>query len=117
MRDYLVATSQQAVDTGMPMVRPLAFMWPREGGALDRWDQWMLGEDLLVAPLWKSGARQRTVWLPPGQWRSFWHRGEGVEGPTEITVDVPLAMLPMWVRAGSDLLDLPVDEALAARIP
>ena len=62
MNDYLVDTAGQASSVGMPMVRPLVFHWPDEEGALDRWDQWMLGDDLLVAPVWESGSRSRTVW-------------------------------------------------------
>ena len=75
----------------------------------------MLGDDLLVAPVWRSGARERTAWIPPGAWVDFWERGTVVEGPAEITVEVPLGRLPMWTPADSDLLDLEVDDALLAR--
>lgn len=108
MNDYLVATAVEAAQTGMPMVRPLVFVWPDEAGARDRWDQWMLGDDLLVAPVWESGSRQRPVWIPPGEWIDYWDRDEVVEGPTTIEVDVPLDVLPMWVTPDSELLDLEI---------
>ncbi len=116
MNDYLVAAARQAVESGLPMVRPLVFRWPAEQGARDRWDQWMLGDDLLVAPLWRSGARDRTVWIPPGEWVDFWNRRSIVEGPVEIVASAPLAKLPMWCRPGSPLLDLDIDAALASRL-
>ncbi|KAA0234307.1 MAG: glycoside hydrolase family 31 protein [Actinobacteria bacterium] len=115
MNGYLAATAEQASEDGIPMVRPLVFAWPAEAGASNRWDEWMLGDDLLVAPVWQSGARERTVWIPPGEWVDFWDHDEVVSGPTEITVDAPLGKLPMWVTPGSGLLDIDVDEALTAR--
>ncbi len=108
MNDYLVATAEEAVDTGMPMVRPLVFVWPDAADARDRWDEWMLGDDLLVAPVWESGSRERSVWIPPGEWVDFWDHDTVVEGPTTIEVDVPLDVLPMWVPADSELLDLEI---------
>jgi alpha-D-xyloside xylohydrolase len=103
MQAYLAAASAEAATTGTPMVRPLVWEWPDEAGAVDRWDQWLLGPDLLVAPVWASGARERTVWIPPGEWVDFWDRGAIVEGPTEVTVDAPLDQLPMWLRPASPL--------------
>ena len=88
------------------MVRPLVFLWPDEPGAINRWDEWMLGDDLLVAPVWKSGSRERSVWFPPGRWVNFWDRDQVVEGPTEQTIDVPLDELPLYIRDGSPLLSI-----------
>ena len=115
MASYLAMTAERAAEEGIPMVRPLVFAWPDEVGALDRWDQWMLGDDLLVAPVWESGSRERSVWIPPGEWVDFWDRETVLEGPTEITVEVPLGKLAMWTPPDSDLLDLEVDEALIER--
>jgi alpha-glucosidase (family GH31 glycosyl hydrolase) len=103
---YLSALAREANENGDTLVRPLVFEWPGEVGARDRWDEWMLGEDLLVAPVWKSGARERTIWFPPGRWIDFWDRDSVVEGPTERTVSVPLDVLPLYVRDGSPLLSL-----------
>ncbi len=114
MNDYLAGAAEQASTEGVPMVRPLVFAWPQESGALDRWDEWMLGDDLLVAPIWQTGQRQREVWIPPGEWVDFWDPDTTIEGPTTVTVDAPLAKLPMWVVEGSELLDVELDPALAA---
>jgi alpha-glucosidase (family GH31 glycosyl hydrolase) len=103
LQAYLAAASAEAATSGTPMVRPLVWAWPDEAGAVDRWDQWLLGPDLLVAPVWQSGARERTVWIPPGTWVDFWDRGEIVEGPADVVVDAPLGELPMWIRPDSPL--------------
>lgn len=106
VQTYLADAAEEAATSGRPMVRPLVFVWPDQAGAVDRWDQWLLGPDLLVAPVWQSGARQRRVWIPPGDWVDFWDPTSTVEGPKEITVEVPLDVLPLWVRPGSPLLEV-----------
>ena len=73
------------------------------GKLADRWDQYLFGPDLLVAPVWKSGMRQRSVYLPRGTWRSYWDRSEVVRGPRTVKVDVPLDAIPVFVRAGADV--------------
>ena len=59
-------------------------------------DQFMLGSDVLSAPVLVRGARSRSVRLPMGQWRS--DRGEVVDGGRTIAVDAPLDRLPYFVR-------------------
>lgn len=59
-----------------------------------------------MAPVWQSGARSRDVYLPEGEWVDFWDRDRVLECPVEITADVPLDVLPLYVRVGSPLLDI-----------
>ncbi len=106
LQPYLVGLAQEANRDGDTLVRPLVYLWPDEGGARNRWDEWMLGDDLLVAPVWRSGARERSVWFPPGRWADFWDRSQVVEGPAERTITVPLDELPLYVRDGSELLSI-----------
>ena len=104
--DYFEDLAAEAHETGLTIVRPLVFAFPDEEGALDRWDEWMLGEELLAAPVWESGAVEREVYFPSGTWVDFWDREHVVEGPTTETVDAPLDTLPLYVAEGSDLLDI-----------
>ena len=106
LADHLYSYAEEAHETGAPIVRPLVFEYPDDPRVADLWDQWLLGEDLLVAPVWQSGARSRDVYLPEGEWVDFWDRDRVLEGPTELTEDVPLDVLPLYVRAGSPLLDI-----------
>lgn len=106
LRPYLDGLADEASTTGMTLVRPLVFTWPAEAGARDRWDEWTLGPDLLVAPVWRSGDRSRSIWFPAGRWVSWWDPTVVVEGPVEQTVDVPLDVLPLYAREGSSVLSL-----------
>jgi alpha-glucosidase (family GH31 glycosyl hydrolase) len=47
------------------------------------------------------------VYLPQGEWVDFWDRGRVVTGPVELTEDVPLGELSLFVEQGSPLLSIP----------
>ena len=50
--------------TGRPLARPLVFDFPSDPAVANLWDEFLLGHDLLVAPLWQNGARSRQVYVP-----------------------------------------------------
>jgi len=100
LQPYIVAAARRAA-RGMPLVRPMPFYDRRDPALRDRWDEYLFGPDLLVAPVWKIGERRRDVYLPHGRWRSYWNPAERVRGPRTITVDVPLDFIPVYVRDGA----------------
>jgi alpha-D-xyloside xylohydrolase len=106
LQPYVSELLEEASATGVTAVRPLVFRYPDQGAAADRWDEWMLGDDLLVAPVWEVGDRERTVWFPPGRWVDLWDREHVVEGPIELEVDAPLDTIPLYVTEGSPLLQI-----------
>ena len=77
---YLLETARDCAAQGRPMLRPLVYYWPEDEAALDCEDEFLLGHDLLVAPLLDEGVRGRSVYLPSGQWRDLF-TGELHEGP------------------------------------
>jgi len=73
------------------------------GRSPHRDDQWLLGEDLVVAPELRQGAVRREAWLPPGRWQ--WQgAGPAVEGARVVEVEAPLEVLPYWTRHGTSPL-------------
>lgn len=66
LRIFLVTYLQEVRDRGYPMIHPLPFQYPSEPEARERADEYLLGDELLVAPL--CGASKRTVYLPRGNW-------------------------------------------------
>ena len=85
-----------AVD-GRPIVRPLGLAYPDLG--VHPADTYLLGDNLLVAPVIERGATSRKLTLPPGDWIDWW-TGEVLEGGNETTVAAPLETLPLFLRAG-----------------
>ena len=65
----------------------------------------MWGRDLLVAPVFTKGATSRDVYLPKGEWYDWWTNAR-VSGGQDVTRQVDLATMPIYVRAGAII---PVD--------
>ena len=85
---------EHAAATGDPILRPLAFHHP---GYEQVRDQFLLGPDLLCAPVLEPGAHTRSVRLPPGSWTRW--SGESDTGPADLVVPVDLETIPWWRRA------------------
>jgi alpha-glucosidase (family GH31 glycosyl hydrolase) len=98
LQPYIVAAAREAGATGLPIVRPLVFLDRRDARLRDRWDQYLFGPDLMVAPVWRVGERQRRVYFPRGVWRSYWDRTARVRGPRTVTVEAPLDTIPVYIR-------------------
>ena len=87
---------------GLPLARPLNFRGDNPGAkyaAID--DEYLWGDEVLVAPVMKQGARSRRVVFPAGEWYDFFNTRVRFKGGTEAEVEAPLDMLPLYVRAGS----------------
>jgi len=85
--------------TGIPMTRPLWLADPGGGRGPRGDDQWLLGPDVLVAPVLTRGQRARPVRLPPGCWRRQ-GRGRVLRGGRTVRIPAPLGQLPWFVRCG-----------------
>jgi len=90
------ALAQHAAETGEPIMRHLAYVFP-EGGYEEITDQFLVGDDLLVAPVLQKGADKRTITFPPGTWNG--DDGSTVEGPCVQEVAAPLSRLPRYRRS------------------
>lgn len=94
---YVWTYAQRLASDGRPIVRPLGLAYPELG--VHPSDTYLLGRNLLVAPVIERGAADRTLTLPPGTWFDWW-TGEAIEGGGEITVAAPLETLPLFLRSG-----------------
>jgi alpha-glucosidase (family GH31 glycosyl hydrolase) len=94
---YLEAQVAAAALDGTPIMRPIPIMFPDYGEARDITDAFMLGPDLLVAPVIEEGVTERDVFIPPGLWRN-WYTSALVSGPDWVRVPAPLDQIPMFVR-------------------
>lgn len=86
--------------TQQPIVRPLWWAAPQDEVALVCADQYLIGDDLLVAPVITPQTDRRDIYLPAGRWRSYWNHREVHEGGKWLYgYPAPLDMLPLFERS------------------
>ncbi len=117
LNPYLRAADDEHRATGLPIARHLLLTWPSLARARDAHDQYLLGPDLLAAPVTSPGRRSRSVWLPPGRWVDWWRSADFVgprgsyrlgrlrvlKGGRDVTLPAPLGQPPLLLRAGAVL--------------
>ncbi len=105
MLPSLYSWEHEAHETGAGIVRPLFWEFPQDPACANLENEWMLGDQLLVAPVMHKGLHQDGVYLPPGLWFEYGTDRPIIGGKN---IDVPIDSttwhdLPMYVRAGSIL--------------
>ncbi len=86
---------------GYPLVRPLNFNSPGSARYDDINDEYLWGNDVLVAPVLTKGATSRRVVFPEGLWTDYNNPVRFYHGGDTVMVDAPLDVLPLFVRAGA----------------
>jgi alpha-D-xyloside xylohydrolase len=96
---YLYAQAKDSSERGLPMLRALFVEYPEDPGSWLVEDQYLLGTDILVAPLMEEGTTRRDVYLPPGEWIDY-QSGESYAGGWHAIEagEIPVVML---VRGGA----------------
>lgn len=106
---YVAALCQDAVATGLPLMRPLFLHHEHDARAYSIETQYLYGPDLLVAPVIEADRTDWAVYLPAGAtWIHVWS-GARHEGGQDVTVAAPLGQPPVFVREGSRWQSLAAD--------
>jgi len=92
---YQWTYAQNIKNDGRPIQRSLGLVYPELNE--HPWDQYLFGDDLLVAPVVEQGATDRDVIFPDGKWISWW-TGDIVVGPKTENVSAPLDFLPLYLK-------------------
>lgn len=105
--NYTLAYENSAY--GMPLMRTLNFHGDNEDKDkyADISDEYLWGEEVLVAPVITQGARSRKVVFPSGTWIDWNNPAKTYRGGTTATVAAPLNTLPLFVKAGSFIPQYP----------
>ena len=90
----IMQLAQSSALTGEPIVRAMEYVFPEQDYEAIK-DQFMVGDDILVAPVVQPGSRSRVVRFPAGTWKG--DDGKEYVGPTKVALDVPIERLP-WFR-------------------
>ena len=100
MLPYIYSSAEQTHRTGLPLMRALWLAWPDDGNAVAVMDEYLWGDHLLVAPVLEPGAMRRKTYLPAGKWWDFWSN-KPTGGGAEVSREVDLETIPLYVRAGA----------------
>jgi alpha-D-xyloside xylohydrolase len=98
---YLRAAFARYAADGTPPFRALALDWPDVPALAKTDDAWMVGDRMLVAPLF-AGEASRKLTLPPGRWYNFW-TGEEIVGGVTMEIPADTRNIPAFVKSGSVL--------------
>ena len=104
LKPYLKACVGENAREGVPVMRPLFLHFEEDPLAWSLEDEYLLGPDLLAAPVLEEGAARRRLHLPPGAWIHLWS-GSRLEAPApggaSVEVEAPLGEPPAFYREGS----------------
>jgi alpha-glucosidase len=96
---YLYSLARQAAQSGTPIIRHPALIWPECEMLYEIEDAWLIGDALYVAPIVRQGQTQREVILPPGEWWSL-NENKPIQGPARIIAQSALGQTPRFLRRG-----------------
>jgi alpha-glucosidase len=97
---FIYSALEEGCRTGVPIFRPLLLEHQEDPNTLNLDDEFMVGSDLLVAPVLRRDLTSRMVYLPRGAWIDYW-TGKRITGGSMIRAEAPLDTVPMFVRAGA----------------
>jgi alpha-D-xyloside xylohydrolase len=100
---YTRAMMFEATRSGAPIMRPLAFAFPKDQAGATVGDEFLYGSELLVAPVLEAGQTKRSVYLPACgcRWLDYHGRRSVTPGGKSVTADAPLGRIPVFAREGA----------------
>jgi alpha-glucosidase len=99
---YLYTLFHESEQTGLPVVRPLVMEYSNDPETFQCSDEFLLGSQVLIAPILRPGKSHRSVYLPEGSWYDYW-TGQKYEGGQYHLISADLDTLPLFVKAGTIL--------------
>ena len=97
---YLYSLFYEAYKRGYPIIRPLFFHYPGDENTFFIEDQFLFGENILIAPILYSGKREREVYLPEDKWIDL-HTNDIYKGGCSYNIKKPVDQVIMFIKAGS----------------
>jgi oligosaccharide 4-alpha-D-glucosyltransferase len=96
--NYTLAYRQAAF--GEPLMRPLYYQYPKDSIAINIANEYLWGNEMLMAPVLQKGTTEQKVYLPEGNWYRF-TRDSLYTGNSWVSLPVTLKTIPCWVKAGA----------------
>jgi alpha-glucosidase (family GH31 glycosyl hydrolase) len=105
LQPYIYTEARRTYDTGVAFLRPLYYDWPEANEAYSSRDEYLFGDQMLVAPVVTagdktSGLATEQVWLPQGEWIEC-PTGKHLTGPTTVSRNFSIGQTPVYLKAGA----------------
>ncbi len=96
LKPYLKRMVKENAERGLPVQRPLFMHYEDDAACYDIQTSYLLGEDMLVAPVYLEGQTEREVYLPDDVWVELWTGKEYGQGT--VAADAPIGYTPVFYR-------------------
>ncbi|QRF75847.1 Alpha-glucosidase [Thermoplasmatales archaeon] len=96
---YILDEAEKSIRDYIPLVRPLLMAFPEDPNAANIDDEFMLGSDILVAPILTED-EIRSIYIPEGDW-VYYYNGERTGGGKWVTKQEGFNRVPLFVRKGA----------------
>jgi len=110
LHPYFYTYARNAYDSGLPLMRALFLEYPDDTETFKLESEFLLGKELLVAPVVEKEASVKQVYLPLGEWIDYTDGVTVYQGKKWITYPVTLSTIPLFVKRGSIIPEMPVQQ-------
>ncbi len=104
---YLYTAFYEQETLGLPVLRSMAFYDQTDEKVVNNEREFMFGNDILVSPVVRPGAKTQTIYLPKGEWFDYW-TNKLLIGQKYTRKAISETHIPFFVKAGSVLPLYPV---------
>ena len=103
LRPYILDQMKTASEKGWPIIRPMFFVYPENKKCWELNDQYLFGDDILFAPIMEQGQKERSVYIPEGEWILTKDGTEYTAGTHKILAEI--SEFIALVRKGAKVLE------------
>lgn len=115
LHPYFYTAAREAYDTGLPLIRALLLEYPDDTETTNLNEQFLLGSNLLVAPVVEKEASAKRIYLPQGEWVDYNDGKTVYKGKQWINYPVSLKTIPLFVKKGSVIPEMPVQQYIGEK--
>ncbi|SNX54842.1 glycoside hydrolase family 31 protein [Thermoanaerobacterium sp. RBIITD] len=112
---YIYNEFYKASKTGLPIMKPLVMKYPEDENVHNLCNQFLFGDCIMVAPIYRPSTYKRSVYIPAGTWFNYW-TDEKYKGNSYIIADAPLDTLPIYVKSGAIIPSIPAMNYVGEKI-
>jgi alpha-glucosidase len=106
---YLYTTFWNYVEDGTPILKSLVLYDQEDVHTHYRTDEFVFGNQILVCPILEPNAKGRRMYVPNGNWYSFWDDSI-IEGGLELWVDADIEEMPIYIKEGAVIPKYPIQQ-------